>query len=548
MAQELKLDYVITGALEGDATTTTATASFVRLSADQYGTTATVVSAAGYTDGSVGYLAYDLAQKARQAFPPRGKVLLTLTDRRFLVDLSESDGLTVGAPLTVAEVEELRDADTGAVLDLRTRPVGQARVSGLNPKTAECSMLGTAAIRKGMTVVADPPSPEGPASLPLFRLIVGDLVVPAGEEDDPSLAGIAEIMTAELAGTNPNIQVLERQQRQQIVIEIQVGQGADLDWRTTVRAGQQWGANVIVVPVALKHNGEYRLYARLDDVSNSRLMVTDIFRGRDLAAPVTGVTASITALLQSFVPERVNAGALAAQINCPFARAPLPVGQYPCLDRLGADLLTWTLENSGEETCRVRVSVDLPGYSVASYTTELSLPPHSRKSIAGPTPRLDPAKLATLVQDATPAQVQCAVDLFGDTGSRKTLERSYPVQLLRPGIWMSPLKGIDAMPTLAMLARDSEALVAVRGEAAALTHSRTLPGYQTDALGQGAAAVSSAAGAVLVRERVAALYQVVPKRGGRYVEQSAISSAPAEAQRVLPPAQVLEGGRCQLPR
>jgi hypothetical protein len=81
-----------------------------------------------------------------------GSVVLAAADK-IMVNRGTREGVEVGQEFKVGEATEVRDPDTGEVLDVSVDVVGRLKVDSVKEKVAYCKALeGADAIKKGMSV------------------------------------------------------------------------------------------------------------------------------------------------------------------------------------------------------------------------------------------------------------------------------------------------------------------------------------------------------------------------------------------------------------
>jgi len=88
-----------------------------------------------------------------EEIPWTGSVVLVKGSRVY-INRGEREGVSPGQTFVVGEREELRDPDTGELLDVSLEPVGKIQVVKVRKKIAICKVLeGGERIAKGMTVM-----------------------------------------------------------------------------------------------------------------------------------------------------------------------------------------------------------------------------------------------------------------------------------------------------------------------------------------------------------------------------------------------------------
>ncbi|MEN6548867.1 MAG: CsgG/HfaB family protein [Armatimonadia bacterium] len=530
------VDYLITGVLQGDALATQAEIKFIRASGPEAGRQAYAFTAVGVTVPYVSYLAYDLSEEAADAFPLAGKVI-SVADEAVIINLGERDGLRVGEELLVQQLGEAVH-DAGAVVFQSRTDIGRVKVLEVQPGGARASLIGKATVTPGMAVVSPPRLRPQAEEGNRRRLTVGATTIVAPLQ---AFEGqwTASLLTTELAKRQKvmNVRLVEREHLQRVFEEMGLVENGLFDRTTAAKAGGLLTPDLIVGTTLLKRGDNYQLNARVIPSATGEAQLAVVKSGPDLDKLVEEVASACADLLKP--AELLPLGQTQIEGRVAFNYDVVPTGQYDYL--IAPALVDYSFDNKGDTSLRLRLTTGVPGYA-RDFVQEVTLAPGEHKQIAQ-TPPLDPEKVAGITTPAS-TQISCKVALAA--GGPPLLEDALQVRLLPARSWLARLKtrkgpSLVADCTIVAWLRDnSEALAAVRTEAAGLCKMRGLYGYQPTFLNpSGWPTDTREQQRAAVRAQVGAVYQALGSRGIAYVEDARIDFPANAGQNVLLPDQVL---------
>ncbi|OIO97602.1 MAG: hypothetical protein AUJ92_03315 [Armatimonadetes bacterium CG2_30_59_28] len=547
--QGAELDYLVMGSLEGDSEATKAIAKFVRVSPPGTGTVTHVFEAVGVTVPYVGYLAYELAQRAQEAFPLVGKAFRVKGDE-VIIDIGANDGVRGDQEFVVLHVE-----GTPGDPYRETTDVAKLRVIDMQDRGCRTEVVET--LRKdiplvaGLLVVSSRPARQDGRGAVHRRLAVSAprTVAPASPEADGPW--FASALATELTNRQSALdaQVLEREHLEALYEEFRLSELPVFNWEQAAKAGNLFSANMLVTSTLSKPKDGYEVNVRVDDLEHGRVLQGVRRNGKDLTELASQVAQALTELLRPPALRAVGDRGLAAAVQ--FNYDVVPSGQYAYLPR-AADLVTVRLENKGAQAMRLRVATEVAGYCTRPLVREIRLDPGSTNEI-GFTPPLDREKIASL-GDNVKTTVQCRIDSLTGEES-KLLEDSHEITLLPPSTWLARMRlrnlsePLDDYATIVAWVEQSDPLTGVRARAAQLCEIGGLLGYQPNFLKLGEAATEGSLRQQwreYIQKQVKAVYKALQEHRIKYADQPVITFPADAGQRVMRPAEVLAhpGANC----
>lgn len=542
-AQPLEvLDYLVTGTLQGDSASTATTIEFIHARGPHAGQVAVACRAVGVTVPYVGYLASDLAQAAREAFPLHGRIV-SVSPVGVVVNLGHQDGLVAGEELLVEELgPEQRDPATGQVVYQERIALGRLKVRTVQVAGALAEVLNQTRVAVGLAVTTVQPA-EQPVEDWRKRLVVAETAA-ASPLPVATAQWAGSLLASELAQRQKAMQaqVLEREHLAQVFAEIGLQETGLFDRTKAVRAGKLLAADTLIVSTLGKSGDDYVLAVRIVTAGSGDAQVAVTRRGAFLEKVVADVASGIADLLRPTEPHALAETNIDGAVT--FGYDVVPVGQYGCLTAVGPPLVEFSLRNRGETPVRVRLVTDLGDFSVKSVN-ELALAPGERRQFAQ-TPPLQRAVGA--LEAATAAQVNCRVETA--PSGTPLLEDSHSITLLPSSSWLARLPTrrmalpLSIEQTIVEWVRDSARLQELRAEGARRCRLERLYGYQPAFLnGEGWPTATPDQRRAAVRAQIAGLYEALQAQDLAYVEQAQMSLLADAGQSVLLPDDALRQRR-----
>jgi len=559
IARRLKgseVDYLVTGSVEGDEDFTTATARFISVSGDQAGTLPYSVRAVGYSIGGVNFLAYDLAQQAKACFPITGQVT-AVNGHTVEFDLGREQGVWIGDEFSVTQERNVRDK-------VRREDIARVRVVDVHPDFALGEMSwADDRVKREMTIVSVAPRL---ASEPYVGRRTVTIAAPKAQGP-----GVEKWQTGAFGdGLEQGIQsgatplgvptVASGYAFEQCLAEVTRCQRPDFDW-TRYTKPSFLSPYYLVTSSLEQTEGGMVAHGNILEAATTNVVASCSVKAADISAAAQQLAQALTEELRKKLEaddfKVPQAGLVNAGFRINYSTIPAR-GCNVILPRLYSGLVDYSFQNLSNQPVRLRVTTDVPDYGLLPRSEIVRLAPRG-EGLASQIITQNPLLQSTLLEPiskVTDARIACSVELLTDAGAVPVLNEEKPLRILPANLWTTNFGQApevrmvgDEQRTLASIAawvEDTPALRAIMARTPQGQRADSMIGYQNSFLAGPLPTDNYEQKAVFVREQVKAVYEALQAEGVKYLEASAVAFPPSEAQRVLPPDEVLRNraGNC----
>lgn len=568
IARRLKgseVDYLVTGSVGGDEDLTTAIAKFIRVSGEDSGTVPHSLRSVGYSIGKVGFLAHDLGQQAKACFPISGRV--TGANGRFVeFNLGRKQGVWVGDEFSVLQERKVGDG-------VGQEDIARVRVVEVHPDFARGEMSWEdERVRPGMTLIAvSPRLASEPYAGRRALVLTPTKALGAGVEDWQAGSFGEELFGGvHLAAQPMGLLVLASEDGRKLCeAESERCESDDFDW-TQYQKPSFLSPYYLVNSTLEQTEGDVVARGSIVERASRRVVASRSILAADPSAAADGLAQGLLEDLRKRLEaddfKIPQTGLVKVDFKVNYSTIPARRCNV-ILPRLYGEFVEYELTNLSSQPVRLRVTTDVPGYSLLPRSEQVCLAPHGDGQ--GPlsrmhTPLLNSSLLEGIDSEIKDAKIVCDVELLTEAGAVSLVppeRRATPLRILPASTWTTdfgqppkvtkddtdPLDEEQrALSSVAAWVQDSPALRALLAKTPQGKSGGIVLGYQNPLLTGPLPTDNYAEKRDFVRDQVKAVYDVLQAEGVHYVDASKVAFPPKESQRVLPPDEVLrnKAGNC----